>query len=129
LAKKPNVHSEVYFQALNAGIIKEITEPDGNVYFDYNLFDKTVGSVVSLEGLVMVEGAIYQYTGNAIKIITDSDFNCIDKLKNKNEFYNNKNLIVIVYEDENRKLKSTMDVSHQHVWSQNSGWKNVTKKM
>jgi len=114
--KQPEVHSEIYQQALASKIIQLLPDGEGGEYFDLNLYDKTAASVINLDGFVIVEGQIHQYTTDAIKIITDGDVYKIEQIKKINETCKKDNMVVTVF-NENR-LKSV----YGHTWTQNSGW-------
>jgi hypothetical protein len=115
---QPEVHSVIYQQALASKIIQLLPDGEGGEYFDLNLYDKTAASVINLDGFVIVEGQIHQYTTDAIKIITDGDVNKIEELKKINETCKKDNMVVTVF-NENR-LKSV----YGHTWTQISGWQN-----
>lgn len=91
---QPEVHSEIYQKALAMGLIREVKEADGNIYFDYNLSDKSMNGVVNSEGFVFVEGKIFQFAPNTTKIILNGDFNLIPLLKNYNETCSLDNILV-----------------------------------
>ncbi len=120
--KQPEIHSKVYENALSDHIIKLLPDGEGGEYFDINLFDNTTAGVVNMEGLVIVEGQIHQYTSDAIKIITDGDMEKVEKLKSINETFEDDNIVVTVF-DEGR-LKSVSG----HNWTQTMDWKYATNK-
>lgn len=91
---QPQVHSEIYIKALNKGFIREVKEPEGNVYFNYNLSDNAMNSVVNSSGFVMAEDKIMQFTPISIKVITNGDFTLVEKLINTNYSISTDQLIV-----------------------------------
>jgi hypothetical protein len=124
---QPQVHSEIYKKALNSGIIKELKEPDGNVYFDFNLSDNSMNSLVNANGFLMVEGKIMQYTPNAIKVILNGDFSLTSKLSKMNQTVSSEDIIVHVIESPSIKnTKQYVDpgfnwttVPAWHYWDKN----------
>ena len=109
--KQPEIHSDIYQKALSQQIIQLIPDGEGGQYFDLNLYDNTAASVVNLDGLVIVEGQINQYTGNAFKLIIDGDMAKIEKLKKINSAYQDETIFVTVFENDalngDNQLKST----------------------
>jgi hypothetical protein len=128
---QPEIHSEIYQKALSEKIIKLLPDGDGGEYFDLTLYDKTAASVVNLDGLVIVEGQIHQYTSNAIKLITDGDMGKIEKLKKINATYQDDNILVAVFDNKASKgdnqLKSASFVTDNN-WTQTTGWQSVPGK-
>ena len=76
--------------------------------------------VVNLNGFVKVEGKIYQFTNDAIKIILDGDFNSIKDIKNINEAYIGDDFVVFPKESVNktgaRNYYSTYNFSTSPTW-------------
>ena len=128
---QPEIHSEIYQDALTKQIIHLKSDEDGGEYFDLNLVDNTAASVVNLYGLVMVEGQIFQYTDNAVKIITDGDMSKIEKLKKIDANYDDDNILVMVYDnrklDQNNQLKST-SFDTDNNWTYDKGWYKINTK-
>ena len=128
---QPEIHSEIYQKALSEQIIQLLPDGDGGEYFDLNLSDKTAAYVVNLEGLVIVEGQIHQYTSNAIKLITDGDLGKIEKLKMINETYQDENILVAVFDNmasnSDNQLKSAGFQSNKN-WTRTTNWTSVSSK-
>ena len=129
--EQQEVHSEIYQKALSEQIIQIKPDGEGGEYFDLNLYDKTVSSVVSLDGLVIVEGQIHQYTSNAIKLITDGDVGKIEMLKNVNETYQDDNILVAVFDNKvfnsDNQLKSASFLS-DNLWTRTADWQYPTSR-
>lgn len=123
--KQPEIHSDFYYEALDNGWIREVVEPDGNVYFDYNLVDNSMNSVVNCEGLVYVEGKIFQYTSNALKIITNGDFDLVLSLASVNSSNPEGTILVDIKKDEVLQ-KSNGGVYPGYNWSQTSSSPYIT---
>jgi hypothetical protein len=96
---QPQVHSEIYNKAHALGFIQEVKGLDGNVYFDYNLSDNAMNSVVNSDGFVIVEGRIFQYTPDATKTILNGDVKLITSLKSLNTTCTTENIIVQMTKD------------------------------
>ncbi|MDP3915807.1 MAG: hypothetical protein Q8R96_18935, partial [Bacteroidota bacterium] len=58
-------HSTIYNEALTQKTIHLLPDGEGGEYFDLNLYDKTTASLINLDGFVIIENQIYQYTENA----------------------------------------------------------------
>jgi hypothetical protein len=100
-----------------------VDDGENDQYFDLNLYDKTAASVINSDGLVMVEGRIYKFTGNGMKIIKDGDFNMVAKLNTTNNHSLNDNIIVADYY--NNGLKSTNEITEEdwsNNWTQTMSW-------
>jgi hypothetical protein len=119
------VHSDIYNEALKNNVIKLLPDGEGGEYFDINMYDKTSASVVNMDGLVIVEGQIHQYTSNAIKIITDGDMEKVEKLKAINETFEEDNIVVTVFDESG--LKNGKSV-YGHNWTQYSSWQYPTNR-
>jgi hypothetical protein len=70
---QPEVHSKEYDAGLEDKIIKIVPDEHGG-YFEYAVVDPAFAPVLNIDGLVRVADRIYQYTDDAVKIITDGDF-------------------------------------------------------
>jgi hypothetical protein len=129
--EQPEVHSEIYKKALSEQIIQIKPDGEGGEYFDLNLYDKTTASVVNLDGLVIVEGQIHQYTNNAIKLITDGDMGKIEKLKKINATYQDDNILVTVFDNKvfngENQLKSVSFLTDNY-WTRTANWKYPTNR-
>lgn len=128
--EQPEVHSEIYQKALSEQIIQLVPDGEGGKYFDLNLYDKTAASVVNLDGFVIVEGQIHQYTKNAIKLITDGDIGKIEKLKRINATYQDDNILVAIFDDKthvDNQLKSTSFLTDNN-WTKTANWQSVDAK-
>ncbi len=129
--KQPEIHSEIYKKALAEQIIHLLPDGEEGEYFDLNLYDKTAASVVNLDGLVIVEGQIHQYTSNAIKLITDGDMGKIEKLKKINANYQDNNMLVAVFDNKthngDNQLKSASFLTDNN-WTTTAYWKTVDAK-
>jgi len=108
-----------------------LPDGEGGEYFDLNLCDKTAANVVNLDGLVIVEGQIHQYTNNAIKLITDGDLGKIEKLKKMNETYQDDNILVAVFDNKvfngDNHLKSASFLSDNNC-TKTANWNYPTSK-
>jgi hypothetical protein len=71
--KQAPVHSEIYYKALKSGHIRLVPDGEGGEYFDLNLYDNSYAAVLNEDGIIIVDNVIYQYKGNALKIIFDGD--------------------------------------------------------
>jgi len=113
---QPQIHSKEYNEALEAEIIALVDDGDGGQYFDLNLFDKTVASVINIDGLVIVEGRIFKFTVGGMKIIKDGDFSMVEKIStfDSNTLDNN----IIVFELKKKKKKITNE-TYEEDWSNN----------
>jgi len=123
--KQPEVHSEIYENALNNSIVKLLSDGEGGQYFDLNLYDKTTAGVVNMEGFVIVEGQIHQYTSNAIKIILDGDMEKMEKLKSINKTYEDDYIVITVYDDIREEISKSV---YGHNWTRTAGWQYPTSR-
>ena len=128
---QPEIHSAIYQKALSEQIIQLLPDGDGGEYFDLNLYDKTAASVVTLDGLVIVEGQIHQYTHNAIKLIADGDMGKIEKLKKINATYQDDHMLVAVFDNKasnGDKLLKSASFLNDNNWTRTADWQYPTSK-
>jgi hypothetical protein len=118
------IHSEIYLQALEKGIIHLVPDGESGVYFELNLFDKSMASLVNIDGLVVAEGQIYKFMPNSVKVITDGDVEKIEMLISTNNLNDNDNIIVFEHsKDEGQNDLKSVDPGYN--WTQDQGWKST----
>lgn len=119
--KQPEQHSDVYNQSIREGILSKVQDPEGN-YDDLALGDPAMAPVVGRNGLIRVEGKIYQYTNTTTKVILDGDVKKIPWLDKYNTNYNNTNgdsIYVGVIQRAGTIAKASLYTDY----SQYSGWR------
>ncbi|MBN2348180.1 MAG: hypothetical protein JXJ22_05045, partial [Bacteroidales bacterium] len=67
---QPQVHSEIYKNALERGIIKEVIS-DGNKYFDINLVDKKYADFLNLGGKLIIGDNVISVDESEEKVYLD----------------------------------------------------------
>jgi len=76
-----NAHSDLYYELLQAGFIKESSlKDDGIIHHDLNLSAPYLSSILNLDGLYMISDTIIQVTANSIKYWINGDTNNLDKI-------------------------------------------------
>lgn len=117
----------MYSEALKNGIIQILPDGEGGTYFKLNLADNSMAGVVNLNGLVMVDGQIFQYTPAAIKIIKDGDHEKVGLLNDFEDDFEDNTYIVFDY-------TTTPDQSEQrnvlpgYNWTYINDWKYPENK-
>ena len=76
------LHSALFQTKLASGLIKYVTDPsDASTYWDYAITNRQIAPAVNEQGLVKVEGKIYQFTKGALtKIVKDGDYSRVATL-------------------------------------------------
>ena len=76
-----NDHSDLYYDLLNDGFIKETSiVEEGDIHHDLNLSAPYLSSILNLQGLYMISDTIIHVTSNSIKYWIDGDINNLEKL-------------------------------------------------
>ena len=91
---KEPVLSQEYRDALHQGTIQLIQDDEGG-YFDYNLYEINMASLINTKGLVQIGKKIYQFGPKNKKIIENGDASLIDRLDQVE--YTQKNVTVVHY--------------------------------
>ncbi len=74
------VHSDAYYNYLEKGIIKVIDKGTDDEYWDYAAISRGFVELVNEQGLVGIGDTIYHVSENALKALTNGNFDDIDKL-------------------------------------------------
>jgi len=101
-------HSSIYDKYIKKDIIEQIYEKDGSYSCKLTVINPALSYVLNIDGIVIVNDTVYQYTSNSIKILTK-----------KNTNTTNKKLGIFVFP---QNLKSN------HGWSQGGNWHYKTSK-
>ncbi len=114
-----DVHSDIYKEYLNKGIIKEVRDDDGSEAFYLNVFDPIAACYTNENGLMVINDTLYQYTASKLKMMPGNTLKADILLNAKNTDKTN-NIFVINFDD-----KSTISGDN---WSKSSGWKYESSK-
>lgn len=124
---QPQVHSNVYSEALKNGLIQIVPDGEGGTYFQLNLADNSMAGVVNLNGLVMVDRQIFQYTAAAIKIIKDGDHEKVVLLNDFEDDFEDDTYILFDYTTTPDQSEQR-NVSPGYNWTQANNWQSTGNK-
>jgi hypothetical protein len=69
------LHSTMYSEYLNKGVIKIIDKGTENEYWDYAVYDLSLIEIMNEDGLYAIGDTLYQVTNNSLKIMKNANFN------------------------------------------------------
>lgn len=83
-----DLHTDIYYELLAKGIIREVEEGDGTVSYETTVINPVYMSVINEYGCAIVGDEIYQFFEDGIKIIHDGKMEKIkflEEIKNSNQ--------------------------------------------
>lgn len=97
--EKVDVHSRLYYECLDQGIIRKVYYDDGSSSYDLNLSAPLYAKILNREGYFAVGDTIYQITSRYKKIWVGGDVDNYKLLDNYTETNETENVYVIDYMD------------------------------
>jgi len=107
-------HSNIYNEYLRKGLIIEITDPDGCIWFKHNTLNPTLMPVLNEQGFVMINDTLFQYTSNQVKFSPQGLLSQVPIMVKANETISDQNIIVLNYTTRTKLTGGD--------WSNSTGW-------
>jgi hypothetical protein len=97
-------HMPAYYKLLSEGIIKEVKNADGTQWYDLNCSQMNYAPFISADGIVAIEGDLFQYRDNKAKRLLNAEPSIanIDRLKKAQVSNEAEGIFVVELNQKNR---------------------------